>query len=140
MLRQKKIAMKNVSQKNFWRTGAVQIYVDSPLTPWIKSKIDLMIEDYAKIKLCRNPTSEKLDIYEFKLALFDNDDPKWLLFCVWGIKKMLEAPGMLAANVKLQYLYTQWYIKALRKFETLYVQIRSMTMKHLNQVILGLGT
>ena len=65
--------MKNVSQNNSYINGVVQIYVDPPPTPLIKSRLDLITErDYAVIKLYRNRMSEKLDMYEFKI-----DFSKW---------------------------------------------------------------
>ena len=65
--------MKNVSQNNSYINGVVQIYVDPPPTPLIKSRLDLITErDYAGIKLYRNRMSEKLDMYEFKI-----DFSKW---------------------------------------------------------------
>ena len=43
------------------------------MIPLIKSNIDLKMErDYVKIKLRRNPDSEKLDMYELKMDLFEN--------------------------------------------------------------------
>ena len=68
--------MWNVSHKNIWYTGSVQTHVDPPLITLIKSKLDLKMErDYAKIKLRRNTSSEKSDMYEFKMDLFDNGEP-----------------------------------------------------------------
>ena len=29
-------------------------------------------KDYVKIKMCRNPTSENSDMYEFRMSLFEN--------------------------------------------------------------------
>ena len=65
--------MKNISHKKIWRTGAVQINVDPPPIPRIKIKNDMKAEKYCvKIKLRRDNTSEKSDLYEFKMALFNN--------------------------------------------------------------------
>ena len=65
--------MKNVSHKNKWNAGTVQVHMDPLLIPLIKSKNNKKPETYfVKIKLCRDPTSEKLDIYEFKMDLFEN--------------------------------------------------------------------
>ena len=47
----------------------------SPI-PLIKIKNDENSDKYfVKIKLCRDPTSENLDLDELKMALFDNGDP-----------------------------------------------------------------
>ena len=74
--------MKNISHRRSWRSGTVQIHVDPPPTPLIKIKLDLKTEEYyVKIKLCRNPTSEKLDTCELKMALCENGEPEvFLLF------------------------------------------------------------
>ena len=56
------------------------------------------------IKFCRNLISENLDLYELKMALFENGDPDELLLFVINSKMTLEASGMLTENVKLQYL------------------------------------
>ena len=65
--------MKSVSHNKSWCADAEQIHVEPPTKPPIKSKIYFKKErDYVKIKLRRNPTSEKLDMYEFKMDLFEN--------------------------------------------------------------------
>ena len=50
--------MKNSYQKESLHTDAIQIYVETPPIPLIKSKIDFKIErDYDRIKLRINPMS-----------------------------------------------------------------------------------
>ena len=92
-----------------------------------------------KIKLRKNSTSEKLDMYEFKMDLFDNCKPEQFLLLVSNIKMELEVSGIITSNTKLQFLCNLLFGKSLCKFETLCLKIWSMTMTHLNQVILGLG-
>ena len=73
----KNLTIHNISHKNIWHTWAVKLHVDPPPIILIKRKLDLKMErDYMKIKLCRNTVSEKLDMYAFKMALFDNVDPE----------------------------------------------------------------
>ena len=49
--------------------------MEPPLRPLIKSKHDDKLDkDFVKLKLRRDLTSEKLDIYEFKMALFGNGE------------------------------------------------------------------
>ena len=49
--------------------------MDLPLNLLIKSNDDLKMEkDYGKFKTHRDPISEKSDIYEFIMALFDNSN------------------------------------------------------------------
>ena len=57
--------------------GVPQLHVDPPPIPLIKiNHNDKLENDFVKIKLRRDPTSEKLDLYEFKMAFFDNIDPE----------------------------------------------------------------
>ena len=65
--------MNNVFHKKVWLSRTLQIDVDpTPIQP-IKRKLDKKSEkDYVKIKLCRDPTPEKSDMYKFRMALFDN--------------------------------------------------------------------
>ena len=48
--------MKNIYHKRIWWGGAVQIHVEAPPIPLIKSNIGLKIEkDYVGIELNKNP-------------------------------------------------------------------------------------
>ena len=68
--------MNNVSHRNNWNLSVSEQQVDPPPTPLIKSKMYMKRErDYVKIKLHRNYMSETLDIYEFKMDLFENGKP-----------------------------------------------------------------
>ena len=59
--------------QNNRRTSAVHMHADPPPIPLIKIKNDVKSEkDYVQIKFCSDPTSEKSDLYKFKMALFDN--------------------------------------------------------------------
>ena len=72
--------MKKFSHKKIWHNGAVQIHVDPPPIILIKTKNDAKLKnDGVKKKLFRNPTSEKSDLYEFKMALFYKSDPEYFL-------------------------------------------------------------
>ena len=67
--------MKNFYHKNKWNVGLVQLHVEPPTTPLITSKHnDKSEKDFVEMKLCWDPTSENLDLYEFKMALFYNGD------------------------------------------------------------------
>ena len=60
--------MRNVSHKNKWNTGVVQLHMEPPPIPLIKVKHnDKLDKDFLTIKLRRDPTSEKLGLYEFKM-------------------------------------------------------------------------
>ena len=67
--------MQNVSHKKNWNAGLVQLYVEPPTTPLIKSKHnDKSGKYFVRMKLGRDWTSENSDLSEFKMALFYNGD------------------------------------------------------------------
>ena len=83
------VTMENVLNKKKWNAGVVQLYVEPPQNPLIKSKHGDKLEKYfVKIKLHRDPTSEKSDIHEFKMDLSDNDNPEDC-FCSFVISTLL---------------------------------------------------
>ena len=69
--------MNNISHNNTWNVGVKQVQVEPPP---IKSKHDdKSDQDFVKLKLRRDPMSEKSDLYEFQMALFDNGYPEEFL-------------------------------------------------------------
>ena len=73
------------------------------------------------------------------MSLFGNGEPEGFLFFVQNYNMALNGSGILATNVKLQYLRNLLCREAIFHFDTFCVQVVSMTMAHFNQVILGLG-
>ena len=70
--------MKNVFNKKKWSAGVVQLHVDPPPTPLIKIKHDDKSDkNFVNIKLRMDKTSKKSDLYELKMALFENDKPEY---------------------------------------------------------------
>ena len=63
-------------------------------------------KDYVNIKLHRDPTSEKSDMYEFIMAFFENGYPEEFIFFQRNYKKSLDISGTLEVTVKIQYLRT----------------------------------
>ena len=69
--------MKKILHKRKWNVGVIQVHVDPPPIHLIKIKHDDKLDrDFVNIKLRRDPTSETLDLYEFKIVLFDNSNPE----------------------------------------------------------------
>ena len=67
--------MKNVSHNKKCNWNAVQVHVDPPNILLTKIKNYTILEKYCvNIKLCRDTTSWKSDLYELKMALFDNSE------------------------------------------------------------------
>ena len=72
-IKDKETVARNVPHKKRWYIGAVQIHVEPPPITLIKIKNDAKSEKYCvKIRFRRDPSSEKPDLYEFKMALSVN--------------------------------------------------------------------
>ena len=81
--------------------------MDPPPNPLIKSKNnEKWDKDCVKIKFRRAKTSQKLDLYEFKIALFDNGEPKEFLLSIRNLNMTLKASVTLVASAKIHYLLT----------------------------------
>ena len=79
--------------------------VEPPLISLIKIKNDDKLDKYfVQIKLRRDPTSENLDLYELKTALFDNGDHEELFLFIRNFNMSIEASGTLRPGEKVQYL------------------------------------
>ena len=62
-------------------------------------------KDFVKLKLFRDPTSEKSDLHMFKMALFENGETEEFLLFIHNFNMTLEASGILETAVKVQYLH-----------------------------------
>ena len=72
--------MKNTSHRKKWNAEAVEQHVEPhPITIIKGKRDDKSDKDFVKLKFQRDPTSEKSDLYEFKMALFENVNPE--AFC-----------------------------------------------------------
>ena len=117
------------------------MHVEPPPIPLIKIKNNAKSnKDCVKTKLRRDPTSENLDLYEFKMALFGNGEPEEFLLFVQKFQLTLKAPVTIDASTKMQYFCTLLHEEALRQLEILYFEVGSTTVAHLNHIIFGLGT
>ena len=114
------VPMKNVSQKKKGNTGVVQLHMEQPTTPLIKSKHDDKSENnVVNIKLRWDPTSEKLGLYEFEMALFDISNPEEFLLFVRNFNMTLKVSGTFQADTNTQYLRTLVRGEVLCQFDTL---------------------
>ena len=69
--------MKNFSSKKVWMTGRNQSHLDPPLITLIKENHDGKSDkDSLKPKLRRGHKLYTLDLYEFKISLFENGKPE----------------------------------------------------------------
>ena len=79
-----------------------------------------------------------LDLYEFKMALFENGDPEEFLLIVGNFQISLKASGTLASGANIQYLGTLVRGKALRHLDTFSGELVSTTSENLKSIIFGL--
>ena len=70
---------------------------------------------------------ENLDIYEFKMALFDSGEPKEFLLFIQNFQMTLKASGTLNDDTNIQYPHTLIRGKALFQLDTLSVEVGSTT-------------
>ena len=99
--------MKNVYHQKKWNLVVVQVHAEPQLVPLIKIKHDDKSDkDFVKLKLHRDLTSDKLDLYEFKMALFKNGDPEEFLLFVHNLIMTLTASVTMGVDLKVQYICT----------------------------------
>ena len=117
-----------------------KINLEPPPITLIEIKNNAKLDKYfVDIKLCRYPTTEKSDFDEFKMALFDNDDPEEFLLFIQNFQITLQVSGMIAASMNIQYLHTLLCGKTLRQLDMLFVEVGITTISRLNHIILVLG-
>ena len=76
-MQQEQKKTKNASHMKGWNSGMTQSHVEPLPINLIKGTYDGKSDkDIVKLKLRRDPTSSKLDLYEFSMSLFDNGDPE----------------------------------------------------------------
>ena len=77
------------------------------LIPLIEIKHnDKSEKDFVKLKFCRVPTSDKLYLYEFKIAFLDNGNQEIVLLFIRNFNMTLAESVTLGVDVKVQYLRT----------------------------------
>ena len=95
--------MKNIYHKKSWNLGMTQVHVEPPMIPLIKGKYDGKPDKYfVKMKLRRDPTSSTLDLYEFKMYLFENGEPEDFFLFVRNFNTTLVESGMLETDAEVQ--------------------------------------
>ena len=84
--------------------------------------------------------SENSDLYEFRMALFDNGDPDEFLLFIRNFNMTPEETGTIGYCAKVQYLCTQVRGEVLHQFDALSNEVEGATPTTLENIILGLGT
>ena len=89
---------------------AAQVHVDPPPIPPIKSKInEKPNRDFGKIELRRDSMSENLDLYELKMALYDNGKPEEFLLFIH--KFNYQGVRNVEDNWKRFNAFVRWYVE-----------------------------
>ena len=107
--------------------------VEPPPIPLKKGKNDTKSYKYCvRIKLRRYSTPKRSDLYDFKMALFENDEPE-IICCLYGTFQMtLKESRTLATGANIQYICVILRGKALFQLERLSIDVVSITPAHLN--------
>ena len=108
--------------------GTVKVQVDPTPIQLNKSNKNYKSDKYfVKIKLRMDPTSEESDLYELKIALFDNVGPEEFLLFICYFNMTLKSSGMLKSGAKIQYLCTLIRGEVLRQFDRVSAEVGSVT-------------
>ena len=134
------VTTNNVPHKNKWNLGVVQVHMETPHTSLIKSNHnDKADKDFVIMKVRRYPTSYKSELYEFKMALFDNGNPEefWLFVC--NFNTTLAESEIMETAAKVQYICTLVCWEVLRQFESMSSDVEDTNPLTAEAIILGLG-
>ena len=101
---------------------------------------DKLYRYYVKIKLRRDPKSQKLDPYEFKIVLFFNVNPEGFLLFITNFDMIIKALETIFTGAKIQSLFTLVNVEVLPQFDTLSDESGSTTSENSKSIIMGLGT
>ena len=132
--------MKNITNNKKYNVRTIQVHMDPPTISLIKRMNgEKPNTDYVKIKIRRDPTPGKLDLYEFKMVFFDNIEPQEFLMFIRNFNMTLKASGTLKSSAKIQCLCTLTRGEEVHHFDMLSSELGSATTENLTSVILGLG-
>ena len=89
--------MNNIPHKKFWLSGDKQLHIEPPYILLIKRDLERELENnFNIVNLCRNPTSYTSDFYEYKIALFKNEEPERFLQFLRNFVKSIEISGEIS--------------------------------------------
>ena len=80
-----------------------------------------------------------LDLYDFKMSLFDHDKPEGFLLFIRNFSMTLVETGTLKMDANIQYLRTLVRGEALRQFDFLSANIENTATLNVNYYIKGLA-
>ena len=94
-------------------------------------------KDSVKLKVCRDPTSSTLDLYEFKMSLFDHGDPEEFILFIRKSNMTLAATGTLDTDAMIQCLCTLVHGEVLYQFDLLSADIENIETLNVDYYIKG---
>ena len=95
--------MNNVSHKKGWGVDSDLAHVKPPQIPLVKETSTGKSDgDYVKLKMYRDPIYSMLDLYEFRMYLFDHGEPEEFLLFVQNFQTTLAVTGTLETESKVQ--------------------------------------
>ena len=116
--------MNSAFHKKNWLLGDIKVHIETPPIPLIKCNTEKKSESaLTKVKLRRNPTSFMLDIYKYKITLFENGKPVELPLLVRDFQKTTDITGETSTSGNIQCLHIFLHKEALNEFETVWVHI-----------------
>ena len=131
--------IKNVFCRNKWTAAETEQPMEPTPTPFTKIKHDDKSDrDFVKLKLHRDPMSNKSELYEFKISLFDNGNTEEVLLFVCTFNMNLETTGTPETATKVQYFRTLVCGEALCQFDSLSTYMESANPLTVEAIILGL--
>ena len=74
------------------------------------------------------------------MDLFDNGEPEEFLLFIQNYQITIDELVTLGTGANIQYLCILLHGEAIHQLETLSVEVESLTIEHLNRIILGFGT
>ena len=118
--------MKNVLHKEWWNSGTNLAHLEPPPIPLIRKTYNGKSDGYfVKLKHFSNPMSSISDLYEFKIYLFDHDNPEGFLLFLRNFNMALTATGAMGVDAKIQYLCKLVHVEALRRFDLLSADVEN---------------
>ena len=126
--------MKKNSRKEGWRSGIHLAHVESLPIALTKEMCNGKSDEYfVKLNFCRDPTSSTLDLYEFKMSLFDHGEPEEFLLLT------LVVTGMQEMDSKLWYICALGRGQALHQFDLLSPDVENIQTLNADYYIKGLA-
>ena len=127
--------------KKGWCADTNTDHVEHHPIPLVKETSTVKSDgDYVKLKLRRDTTSSTLDLYEFRMSLFDYGQLEEFLLFVRNFQTTLAATGTIETEAKVQYLRTLLRGGALHQFDLLYADVKNTeTRLYADDLLKGLA-